>query len=146
MLKLSTSYSKKVPVPDQEFSSQSYHASVELELSDALEPEQVQEKIHETFEMVRHAVETELTGNKTELAVVPRASTDQTAPQNGSGPVGKASNKQIKYLMDLATQQGYELTALNAHVRKLYGVASLYDLDKKQASKLLDSLKQKKAA
>ncbi len=146
MLKLSTSYSKKVPVPDQEFSSQSYHASVELELSDALEPEQVQQKIHETFELVRQAVETELTGNKTDLAIVPKTPATQAAPQNGNGPVGKASNRQIRYIMDLATQQGYELTALNAHVRKLYGVASLYDLDKKQASKLLDSLKQKKAA
>ena len=145
MLKLSSSYSKKIPA-EQEFSSQSYHASVELELSDALEPEQVQQKIHETFELVRQAVETELAGNKTELTVVPRASASQAAPQNGNGPVGKASNKQIKYLMDLATQQGYELSALNAHVRKLYNVASLYDLDKKQASALLDSLKQKKAA
>ena len=45
MLKLSTSFSKKVPVPGQEFSSQSYHAAVELELSDALKPDEVQARI-----------------------------------------------------------------------------------------------------
>jgi len=146
MLKLSTSYSKKVPVPDQEFSSQSYHASVELELSDALEPEQVQQKIREQFALVRSAVETELKGTPAELAIPPVPEPTKAPVRNGSQPVGKASNRQIKYLMDLASQQGYELSAMNAHVRKLYNVTSLYDLDKKQASALLDSLKQKKAA
>ena len=141
MLKLSTSYSKKIPVTGQEFSSQQFHASVELELSDALEPEAIKERIHDTFAMVKDAVETELNGKVPAKQPV----IQNTAPP-AREPVGKASNKQIKYLMDLATQQGYELSALNAHVRKLYNVASLYDLDKKQASALLDSLKQKKAA
>jgi hypothetical protein len=36
MIKLSTAFMKKVPVQGQEFSSQSFHASIELELSDAL--------------------------------------------------------------------------------------------------------------
>jgi hypothetical protein len=49
MLKLSTSFSKKVPVPGQEFSSQSYHAAVELELSDALKPEEVLERFARRF-------------------------------------------------------------------------------------------------
>ena len=57
MLKLSTSFSKKVPVPGQEFSSQSYHAAVELELSDKLQPHELQGQIHATFDMVRQAVE-----------------------------------------------------------------------------------------
>jgi hypothetical protein len=145
MLKLSTSFSKKVPVPDQEFSSQSYHASVELELSDALEPAQVEQKIHETFEMVRSAVEAELKGQRA-VVLEPAPQPAKPPVQNGSQPTGKASNKQIKYLLDLAGQQGYELSALTAHVRKLYGVQSVYDLDKKQASALLDSLKIRKAA
>ena len=56
MLKLSTSFSKKVPVPGQEFSSQSYHAAVELELSDALQPAEVQERIRQTFALDAQAV------------------------------------------------------------------------------------------
>ena len=39
MLKLNTSYSKKVPA-DGEYTSQSYHASIEVELPDGLSSEQ----------------------------------------------------------------------------------------------------------
>ena len=61
MLKLNASYSKKVPA-DTEYSSQSYHASVEVELPDGLTPEQLNARIHETFAMVRDSVEAELHG------------------------------------------------------------------------------------
>ena len=61
MLKLNASYSKKVPAGEQ-FTSQSYHCSVEVELSDAATPEQLQAKIHDTFALVRDAVESELHG------------------------------------------------------------------------------------
>ena len=60
MIKLNTSYSKKVPVEGQEFSSQSFHASVEVELSDSLKPEEIQQKIHSTAELLRQSVDAEL--------------------------------------------------------------------------------------
>ena len=55
MLKLNASYSKKVPA-EGEYSSQSYHASIEVELPDGLTSEQLNSKIHDTFEMVRNSV------------------------------------------------------------------------------------------
>ena len=61
MLKLNASYSKKVPA-DGEYTSQSYHANIEVELPDGLSAEQLNGKIHETFEMVRNSVEAELHG------------------------------------------------------------------------------------
>ena len=62
MLKLNASYSKKVPA-GEEYSSQSYHASVEVELPDGLSQDQLQTRIHETFDLVRNSVEAELHGN-----------------------------------------------------------------------------------
>ena len=59
MLKLNASYSKKVPA-EGEYSSQSYHASIEVEFPDGLSQEQLNDKIHETFAMVRDSVEAEL--------------------------------------------------------------------------------------
>ena len=56
MLKLNASYSKKVPA-GEEYSSQSYHASVEVELPDGLTQDQLQSRIHETFDLVRNSVE-----------------------------------------------------------------------------------------
>ena len=61
MLKLNASYSKKVPA-ETEYSSQSYHASIEVEIPDGLTAEQLQNRIHETFDLVRNSVETELHG------------------------------------------------------------------------------------
>ena len=62
MLKLNASYSKKVPVPGVEMSSQSYHASVEVEIPEGLNQTQLNQRIHETFSLVRESVENELTG------------------------------------------------------------------------------------
>lgn len=140
MLKLSTSYSKKIPVEGQDFSSQSYHAAVELELSDGLQPAEIKARIHETFEMVKNAVEAELR----ERSPAPCA-----AAEIPPAPSDKASNKQIKLITDLGRNFGYSLAELNARTQELYKVASIYDLSKKDASRLIDSLQrngQRKAA
>ena len=59
MLKLNASYSKKVPA-EGEYSSQSYHASIEVELPDGLSQPELQSRIHATFDLVRNSVEAEL--------------------------------------------------------------------------------------
>ncbi len=140
MIKLSTAFMKKVPVQGQEFSSQSFHASIELELSDALTPEQIGEKIHRTGEFLRNAVDKELEG-----AAPADSGTGATAfagsqPQTGER---KASNKQIKYLTDLSAERKITLTDLNADIRKRFGVENVYDLSAKQASALLDEMNGK---
>ena len=146
MLKVCTSYSKKVPT-DQQYSSQQFHASVEVELSDALSPEQLQERIHQTFTVVRNTVESEISGTgeptpapASRLGGFHVAAGDKT---NGNGN-GKASNAQIKYMTSLATEQDMRLSALNAYCQDNYKIETIYDLTKKQASELVDSLKRHK--
>ena len=118
MLKLNASYSKKVPA-DTEYSSQSFHASVEVELPDGLTQEQLNAKIHETFDLVRASVEAELNENYTphQPALLPQenaANAPQMNPpaqpqnkngygkKNGTTSDAPASPKQVKYLLDLA--------------------------------------------
>ena len=137
MLKLSASYSKKVPTAEQ-FSSQSYHCSVEVELSDAATPEQLQAKIHDTFALVRDAVESELHGKP---AAKPESAAQTGKPEPAKPDTSKASNKQVKYLLDLAKGKGLTLTALNARVLDRFKVETVYDLGRKDASKLVDELK-----
>ena len=157
MLKLNASYSKKVPA-DTEYSSQSYHASVEVELPDGLTPDQLNAKIHETFALVRDSVESELHGNTAQQpAQVPQTSNMQpqgaynVAPQNtakngygkknGTTSDALASSKQIKFLLDLARQNGYTVEQLKAK----FNVSVLEELSRTQCSRAIDLLNGKAA-
>ena len=145
MLKLNASYSKKVPA-DTEYSSQSYHASVEIELPDGLSPEQLDAKIRETFALVRDSVETELHGEpaNTQSSNVPPAQPQQNKAgysKNGKTADAPASPKQIKFLLDLAKQNGYTAEQIKAR----FNVSALEDLSKVQCSKAIDVLNGKAA-
>ena len=148
MLKLNASYAKKIPVAGEQFSSQSYHCSVEVELSDAASPEQLQSKIQGTFALVRDAVESELHGKpvvKTEKAE-PSAScapSTPSVPPTPSKPEAavKASNKQIRFILDLAKAKGMGLGEVTGQVQRKFKAESVYDLTRRDASKLLDELK-----
>ena len=148
MIKLSTSYSKKVPVEGQQFSSESFHVSTEIELSDSLTPEQIQEKIHSTAELLRQSVDAEL-GQTSQQPVQERQRGAFTPrQQQGSrrqerapeGSQRKASNAQCKYITDLAGEQKISIPDLSAEILERYGVAGLYDLNAAQASEMIDSL------
>ena len=145
MLKLNASYSKKIPVAGEQFSSQSYHCSVEVELSDAASPEQLQSKIQGTFALVRDAVETELHGKpalkpeKVEPSAPPTPSAQPTPPKTDAA--AKASNKQVRFILDLAKAKGMGLSDITGQVQRKFKAESVYDLTRKDASKLLDDLK-----
>ena len=62
MLKLNQSYSKKVPA-EGEYTSQSYHCQIEIELPDGISEKELKEKAHNVFDFVRNSVETELHNN-----------------------------------------------------------------------------------
>ena len=154
MLKLNASYSKKVPA-EGEYSSQSYHASIEVELPDGLTQDQLNDKIHETFAMVRDSVEAELHGNGT-------ADHEESAPRNqqnqsrqgyrsGTSNYGKgkgqsqedsaASPKQIKYLLDLARANG----VTPQQILTRFKVNALEELTRNQCSLAIDEFNGKAA-
>ena len=142
MLKAIVSYSKKIPVPDSEYSSQGFSLSLECEIPDR-DPALIQARLQETFELVKASVESELEKHgQAHAGVAPTtAKTEPARPE-------QASNKQIKFLTDLCQQKGIALSQLNQQIRQQYSVGGLYDLSRKQASQLLDELngKQRKAA
>ena len=62
-------------------------------------------------------------------------------PRSGLSPgSGPASEKQVKYLFDLAAQNGTDI----AVYLKRYGVSSAYDLTRDACSKLIDEIGGKK--
>lgn len=142
MLKAIVSYSKKIPVPESEYSSQGYSLSLETEVVET-DPAAIQARLHDTFELVKNQVEQELANGNGQAG-----ESKPGAPDTRPNAPAKASNKQIKFMTDLWVRGGGTVADLNARIREEFGCDGLYDLDRKQASRLLDELKQetKKAA
>ena len=145
MLKAIVSYSKKVPVPDSDYSSQGFSLSLETEVPET-DPVAIQGRLHQTFEMVKASVEQELAQAKGNGASRQPDPQPNSQPSRPTGTVDKASNKQVKFITDLANQRGIALSAINADVRQRYGVDGLYDLTRKQASEVLDQLNGRRKA
>jgi len=139
-LKLCASFSKKVPA-EVEYSSKSYLASVEIELPSDLSPEQLNAEIHRTYAQLERAVDEQLNTQTTPGQAEP-ARDQQERPQRASRPYIPASNKQVKYILDLGKAREMTLASLNAEASRLYGVDSIYNLSKQDASRFVDHLKQ----
>jgi hypothetical protein len=135
-LKLSASFCKKVPA-EQEYSSKSYLASVEVELPTNLSGDELNAEIHKTYAQLERAVEEQINGKTSG-----ESGRKQPRSQSASDAPVKASNKQIKYLLDLGKAREKRLADLNVEVGRLYGVESIYELTKKDASKFVDVLKE----
>ena len=133
MLKLNAAYSKKVPA-EGEYTSQSYHASIEVELPDGLSQEQLNDKIHATFAMVRESVEAELGENNVRKGTT---SPQEPAPQNNHSAAIPASPKQINYLLSLASRRGITPQQIAAQ----NNVANVDQLTKRQCSALIEQWK-----
>ena len=134
MLKLNAAYSKKVPA-EGEYTSQSYHASIEVELPDGLSQEQLNEKIHATFAMVRESVEAELGENNVRKSA--ELPVQDNIPQNNRSAAVPASPKQINYLLSLASRRGITPQQIAAQ----NNVANVDQLTKRQCSALIEQWK-----
>ena len=148
---------KKVPA-DTEYSSQSYHCQIESELPDGLTAQQLQERIHATFEMVRLSVEAELHGNQAAAPlpepVMPpvqpapanvqnsashayaqqRANVNPTYNETAPRVSALASSKQINYLLNLAKRAGWTMQNIIDHCQ----VNRLEEIGKRQCSQLIE--------
>ena len=145
MLKLNASFSKKVPA-EVDFSSISYHASIEVELPDGLSENQLKDKIHDTFELVRDSVEAELgrvqsngSSNRQPDGHILYPEKRGSDKKQDNTP---ASSKQLNYLLDLAHDKGVK----PREIMERAGVDDLSELLKSQCSKLIDELSGKSKA
>ena len=159
MLKLNAAYSKKVPAQG-EYSSQSYHCQIEVELPEGLTPQQLNERVHGVFDFVRVSVESELhNAGQPQVAPAPQTVQVQPAPQNyqavvsqpqtqshaapsarprsgGSRGNGLASPKQIQYLLSLAARAGWDIN----EILRQQNVTAFEQLTSKACSNLIDQL------
>lgn len=149
MIKLHASYSKKVPAETQ-YSSQSFLASMEIEVSDDLGKDG--NKLHDTFSwlwgQLKQSVEAQIRNNGGKKGDnngnnfdQPKDDSRNKGSSNGNGK--KASNKQVKFLIGLAKGKGQDFNRLKDITQDRFG-KGVYDLAVSEASTLIDEFKNGK--
>ena len=155
MLKINISFSKKVPGEEQ-YSSLSFHGSMEKELSDGLSAEQIQQTFHNSYQLLESTVEQEIQNYKgKQTNPVQSAKPAYSAPakpyQAPQTPAPQAnqqqaSQKQITFLNRLGAERGLSQQQVDAMALNSFGANSIWQLTKKQASQLIEQLQNQRAA
>ncbi len=156
MIKLSANLSKKVPMPEVEFSSQSYGAAMEVEVSDAADAQEITGRLEAIYQLLEKSIDQQIV----------QASTGKTAPaqpqkrpflgepngkfpaegNNGNGSSrrsnGHASPAQIKMIFAVSKDRGMSRDDLIGLLKAEYSMERPDDLTVKAASELIGKLQR----
>jgi hypothetical protein len=149
-LKASIGLSKKVGLPDYGSLGASCNLEVELDASIVQDPDSFQEKIRRLYALASQAVVDQLAhanGNgKSNGQSSNGNGHSSNGHSNGNSPEKSemASNKQVKYLLDIARQRHeMDLARLSQFCQEQVGISDIYQLTKNQASAVIDRLSEK---
>ena len=160
MIKLSANLSKKVPMPDVEFSSRSYGASLEIEVSDGADASEVASRLQSIYSLLETSIDEQIA----------HASAGKCAPtqpekrsflgepngkppaegENGNGSSkrgnGHASTAQIKMIFAVSKDRGMSRDDLIGLLKAEFSVERPDDLTVKAASDLIGKLQKLEGA
>jgi hypothetical protein len=161
MLKVTISFNKKIPIPNQEYASMGFHSSMEKELADSLSPQQIQEVYNSSYKLLESIVDREIAEYKQQLTQTaspvlqqlpapqyrsPVESFPQQQPASPQRGKGKASAAQVTLLNRIGAELGYGTQQVNTLIANQCGVGSAWELTVKQASALITQLSDQNAA
>jgi hypothetical protein len=131
-LRLNVGASQKIA--DGRYGSRGAAVNLEVELDSflVLEPDKLQERMRQLFGIVRQSVSEEL-GCPSAKADAPAS-----AEMNSSNLPRPATSRQVKALLAIAKEQGFDL---RERLRDQLGVARPEDLSLQQASELITALR-----
>ena len=147
MIKLSADVSKKVPVPDVDFSSQSYSAGMEIEVSSGTSQDELRERLRTLYGMLEESIDEQIgqrqandqkPKNNQNPAPMPKVNTAPTGTNMQNGR--KATKAQVRAIYAIGKEQGYTEESMK-ELLSGYGVEVSSALSIGQASKLIDALK-----
>jgi hypothetical protein len=145
MIKLSADVTKKVPIAGVEFSSQSCSAGIEVEADGGATSQELLERLKQLYALLELAVDEQLKVPVEAPASSREANATASDPPqktfNGNGR--KATQAQIKAIQAIARERGVDAKQLEVLIQRECGAASLSDLSLKEASALIDALKNK---
>ena len=158
MLKIHANVSKKVPIPNLDYSSQQYMAGLELEVGDGATPEQIQERIRQVYGLLESSIDAQIaTATATAIPVDPHpvaqpVPVNRIAGKPGNGGLrsngngnGHASQAQVKAIFAISKAIGFDRAQLLSEVTANYNVDKPEALSIKQASSLIESLKSRQS-
>jgi hypothetical protein len=151
MLKISAHIAKKVPLPNEKFSSQQFGASLELEVSDGAKPEEIQDKIRRLYAVISRSIDEQIAGanGKTGAIPVPSNGALRQNPPNG---LANGNGNGSRFVPSTAAQQNAikALCRKNnlelANILRDAQVANIEGLSIRAASSMIDKLKGNPAA
>ena len=148
MIKLNANVSKKVPVPDVEFSSQSYSAGMEVELSSGSTKDEMNKRLRALYALLEEAINEQIQGRQGGNARGSANGSPKPARNPNSRPEGngqqngrRATKAQIGAIHAITKEQGYSEADLKELVSGSFGVDGPSALSIGQASSLIDTLK-----
>ena len=152
MIKIHSQYSKKVPGVE-DYSSEHFSASMEVEVADEIgrDPKKLQSSLEWLWSELKKGVENQINHvegrQKTQRKITnedeckrSRESHKYSTEANKDNS-RKASNKQIKYLMQLAKKQGFDFRGISDLAQNRFTKRSVYELNTAEASLLIDEFK-----
>lgn len=151
MIRITANVSKKVPVPGVEYSSQSFMAGIEVEVSDGATPEQIQARIREVYAILEQTIDSEIAARNGEpaqaMSMRPEAESRPAnrlpVSQNNNGR--RATQAQIKAILAIGHSIGMDRAKLIDYVGGEFNVKKLDDLAIKDASTLIERMKEEQA-
>lgn len=150
MIRVSANLSKKVPLPNQEYSMLQCGGSLEVEVSDADQPENIKSKVSKLYKLLDEAIDEQI---KAAVSGASLPASSSVAPANGhqqAQPANRVGNAvqskrgtlataaQCRAIHAIATRKGVALESVLGE----YGAAKPEDLSVKAASQLIDKLKR----
>ncbi|MDP8218974.1 MAG: hypothetical protein P9M03_09640 [Candidatus Theseobacter exili] len=130
MIKLNGSVSRKVPIPGQEFSSQSFSAGMEAEVGNDASQDEIRAKIKEMYSILESSVKEQISSNGVHLPEE-KEPISAHAEQRSNGGNGDITPNQKRLLEKLVKEQeifGKERIALLAIKSKSEATEVIKDL------------------
>ncbi len=142
MIKLTASVSKKVPMPDIDFSSRSCSAGAEVELASGAGAEELNEKLRALYVLLEAAVDEQLRGP---APPAPQKPLPEKVRRRLAGQIGgngrKATRAQLRAIQTIASERGMGEEDLAEWLEDGFSVGRAEELSVKDASALIDRLK-----
>ncbi len=143
MIKLIAGVSKKVPVEGIDFSSKSASAGVEVEVANGTTGEELRQKLGDLYGLLESAVDEQLQAT-TPAPEKPENTPPQarnTPRRSSNSNSRKATEAQVKAIVAIASDRGITEGKLLDLIRRKFEADSASALSVRQASKLIDILK-----